>query len=97
VESKCSEAETVHQIKVSDCDMVDPGLTSGSTELPLSVMEEDKVDVSTERDILCNPLAGSEPEENQIVDNEVFCGIWRILAHSHYPFNFHEFISSGSY
>jgi hypothetical protein len=56
--------------------MVDPGLISGSTELPLSVMEEDKVDVSTERDnILCNPLAGSESEENQIVDNEVFCGI----------------------
>ncbi|XP_045831724.1 chromatin structure-remodeling complex protein SYD-like isoform X2 [Trifolium pratense] len=69
-ESQCSEAETVHQIKVSDCDMVDPGLTSESIELPLSVMDEDKVDVSIERDILCNPLAGAASEENQMDDNE---------------------------
>ncbi|XP_024638089.1 chromatin structure-remodeling complex protein SYD isoform X1 [Medicago truncatula] len=69
--SECSEAEMVHQIKASDCDMVDPGLTSKSKELTsLSVMEEDKVDASPERDVLCNPLAATENEENQMDDNE---------------------------
>lgn len=71
-----------HQIKVSDCDMVDPGLTSKSKELTSSsVMEEDKVDASPERDVLCNPLAATtENEENQMDDNEVFHGYWHILA-----------------
>ncbi|XP_004508316.1 uncharacterized protein [Cicer arietinum] len=47
--SECSEAEIVHQIKVSDCDTVGSGLASKSTELHSSlVMEEDKVDVSSE-------------------------------------------------
>jgi hypothetical protein len=71
----------VHQIKVSDCDMVDPGLTSKSKELTSSsVMEEDKVDASPKRDVLCNPLAATENEENQMDDNEVFHGHWHILA-----------------
>jgi len=79
--SESSEAEMVHQIKVSDCDMVDPGLTSISKELTSSsAMEEDKVDASPERDVLCNPLAATENEENQMDDNEVFYGYWHILA-----------------
>jgi len=76
----------VHQIKVSDCDMVDPGLTSKSKELTSSVMEEDKVDASPERDVLCNPLAATENDDNQKDDNEVFYGYWHILA----PFIIHS-------
>ncbi|CAK8563616.1 unnamed protein product [Lathyrus sativus] len=57
--SACSEAE-----------MVDLGLTSKTMGLPLSAMEEDEVDVSSERDILRNPLAATKPEDNQMDDKK---------------------------
>lgn len=50
-------------------------------ELPSLVMEEDKVDVSSERDILSNPLAATKPEDNQMDDNKVLHSIGKILAH----------------
>lgn len=81
--SDCSEANMV-QLKSFDSDMVDPRLTSKNMELPSSlVMEQEKVDVSSERNILCNPLAAVEAkycltEENQMDVNTV--GIWHMIS-----------------
>ncbi|KAJ1395171.1 SNF2-related, N-terminal domain [Sesbania bispinosa] len=61
--TECSEAARVDQMKTPDYDKVDLGLTSKNMELPSSlVMEQDKADVSYERDNLCNPLATAEPK-----------------------------------
>ncbi|CAI8610581.1 unnamed protein product [Vicia faba] len=43
---------------------------SETMELPSSEMEEDKVDESSEREILRNPLAATKPEDNQMDGNE---------------------------
>lgn len=63
-ESEYSEAVMGDQMKTSYVDRADPGLTSTKMELPSSpVMEQDKADVSYDRGILCNPLAGEEPKD----------------------------------
>lgn len=86
-ESERSEAEMIDQMKASDSDMIDPGLTSKNMELPSSVvMEQDKVDVPSERDNLCNPLAAAEAKycltkENRMDESQVFNGIWHLLVH----------------
>ncbi|XP_017423795.1 chromatin structure-remodeling complex protein SYD isoform X2 [Vigna angularis] len=53
--SECSESEKV-EMNTSDVGCVDPELVAKSTDLPSSLMEEDKADISCR-----SPLAGAEP------------------------------------
>lgn len=53
--SDCSESEKV-EMNTSDVGCVDPELMAKSTDLPSSLMEEDKADISCR-----SPLAGAEP------------------------------------
>ncbi|CAJ1941112.1 unnamed protein product [Sphenostylis stenocarpa] len=62
--SECSESEKVDEMKTSDVGWVDPGPMAKNTDLPSSLVEQDKTDVSYE-----SPLTAAEPNSSLTEDN----------------------------